>query len=486
MNDEKIPLEYFMWEWQHTFQIFAKGRAEDVFDTLDKKLKPNVFILGILVEERNNRHPVCIQPEGGGYSLDLFSKVKERADELAKVDPYKNVLSAERLQKKSYGNAMQEVLDEEDKNHDLTSYCCSPILIEGFMVSVVLQLNKKVLESHYSLKKNLHNNRYTIATSLIDAVIYDYLIASNKALRDVNPGEEFGAFGKEKEEIIRSAGIFLMYTPAFAGGALEGLHQLFNYCNRISSIRYEGQEGIGEMIVTKRQHPNLDIILHLDEDIPMSDHRKVRKILQMSSRDTKLLSDSGFIFGLGKIKGKYDAKSEDLFLIKFTKYLTWELLHDNNRMMQVEYGEPRLPKMKLDKTVFIKAVKEKFKGIEAGLIDGLWSFVDNASKQKHGTMVVISSSAKEEAKRLENQCIKIKPTMLEPEIIQKVTAIDGAVLIEPNTRCHAIGVILDGLASKKGDSSRGSRYNSAIKYVESSKYPCIAVVISQDGMIDIV
>jgi len=486
LNEGKIPIRLFMWEWQHTFQISAKVLAEGIFEILDKKLKPNVFIVGILVEKRTDRHSICIQPEDEGYAPKLFSNVKKRAKELSKEDVYKNVLSREKLQKKSYKSAIQEALDNEDKKHGVKSYCCSPILIEGFMVSVVLQLNKKVVESYYNLTKNLHQDRYNIATSLIDAIIYKYMEASNRALRDVNPGEELDVFGKEYEEIIRSAGIYLMYTPALAGGEFLGLHQLFNFCNVISSIRYEGQEGVGEMIVAKRKHPNLDIVLKLDVDIPMNDYRAVRKILQMSSRDTKLLSDSGYLFGLGKIKGTYDAKSEDLFLIKFTKYFTWELLHDDNKMMQVVYGQPRLPKMELDKTKFKDAVKKTFEEIESEHIEKLWSFVIDATKQKHGTMVVISSSADKEAKRLEKQCIKIKPTYLNSQIIRKVTAIDGAILIEPCTKCHAIGVILDGSASEKGTSSRGARYNSAIKYVESSEYPCLAVVISQDGMIDLV
>ena len=101
-------------------------------------------------------------------------------------------------------------------------------------------------------------------------------------------------------------------------------------------------------------------------------------------------------------------------------------------------------------------------------------------------MVVISKGADIEAKRLEKQCIKIKPTYLNSQLVRKVSAIDGAILIEPSTKCHAIGVILDGLASNKGTSSRGARYNSAIRYVELSKYPCLAIVISQDGMVDLV
>jgi len=67
-----------------------------------------------------------------------------------------------------------------------------------------------------------------------------------------------------------------------------------------------------------------------------------------------------------------------------------------------------------------------------------------------------------------------------------ITAIDGAVLIDPGNRCHAIGAILDGLASEAGDPSRGARYNSALRYVAASLHACLAIVVSEDGMIDVV
>ncbi len=58
--------------------------------------------------------------------------------------------------------------------------------------------------------------------------------------------------------------------------------------------------------------------------------------------------------------------------------------------------------------------------------------------------------------------------------------------------CHTIqsraGVILDGLATTKGDSSRGSRYNSAIRYYEhfGKDAPLVIVVVSEDGMINLI
>jgi hypothetical protein len=46
-------------------------------------------------------------------------------------------------------------------------------------------------------------------------------------------------------------------------------------------------------------------------------------------------------------------------------------------------------------------------------------------------------------------------------------------------------VILDGVSTNKGTSARGARYNSAIRYVENNKKKCVAVIISEDGMVDL-
>ena len=72
------------------------------------------------------------------------------------------------------------------------------------------------------------------------------------------------------------------------------------------------------------------------------------------------------------------------------------------------------------------------------------------------------------------------------DMLRLVTNIDGAVLLSPTGYCHAIGVILDGMASERGEPSRGSRFNSAVRYAESSNYPCLALVISEDGMVNMI
>ena len=72
--------------------------------------------------------------------------------------------------------------------------------------------------------------------------------------------------------------------------------------------------------------------------------------------------------------------------------------------------------------------------------------------------------------------------------MRKLSIIDGAILVSPTGICFAIGVILDGIATDYGDSSRGARYNSAIRYFVSSssaKRRTLCVVISADGYVDI-
>jgi hypothetical protein len=105
-------------------------------------------------------------------------------------------------------------------------------------------------------------------------------------------------------------------------------------------------------------------------------------------------------------------------------------------------------------------------------------------------MVVVSDHAAEEALRLRAQATPIDPLLMTAELMRSVTAIDGAVLLDPGGTCHAMGVILDGMASEEGAPGRGARYNSAVKYVGTVmryfRHRCVAVVVSQDGPVNVI
>ena len=71
------------------------------------------------------------------------------------------------------------------------------------------------------------------------------------------------------------------------------------------------------------------------------------------------------------------------------------------------------------------------------------------------------------------------------DAVLAVTALDGALLVEPDATCHSIGTILDGRADGSGSPSRGARFNSSSRYV-ADHGRAVAIVVSDDGMVDLV
>jgi len=79
-------IDLFMWGYQQHVQISFQVSAESLFKKIDYKLNPKVFFIGILVDKREDRHPVCLEPESCGYNVNSFSDLKDLATQLEKVD----------------------------------------------------------------------------------------------------------------------------------------------------------------------------------------------------------------------------------------------------------------------------------------------------------------------------------------------------------------------------------------------------------------
>ena len=487
-------IEYFMWGYQLHFLISVKVAAESIFKKLDQKLIPKVSLLGILMEDRNDRHPICIEPEDCGYQPEILHEVFEQAKHYEAIDEDRHRLHSHpiaqerhehRIKIKALKTAVEQVINRHDYYNASVTFSSWPILVEGYNVFVVLQFERRIYESHYSLSRDVEDGYY-IETSLLNATIREFLRLCSDALKKPEPGASPLALDRETTEVIRAAGKSVMYTPANAGKNMDGIHGLFDACNVISSMRYEGSESVGRMIIARKNHPNIEATISFISPVKLHEYRAARKLLEMSGGDISLLCDSAYIYGLGRLVGVYDHRAEDLFTINFTKHYSWELIYGEYTLMQVSYNQPHLPKPLVDQKKFFSDVRRIFNNISEKQLNTLWENVLEATTQKHGTMIVVSEGAEKEAHRLGNQSTGIEPLHLTPHLIQKLTAIDGAILISPDSTCYAIGVILDGLATQKGTPSRGARYNSAIRYVETTKYPCLAIVISEDGTIDLV
>lgn len=486
-------LKYFMWAYQHHTQGNIQRYAEKLFEEISPKLKPQVFLLGVLREKKDSKciqYPICIQPEECGIDVNQFTDVDNLAKSILEKDPRQNIMHGmqimqqmqdDQMKRDSLRRAVQQLVDKNFQGKKIVSFVSQSVFLEGYEIFVVLQFDEDTYNSFYHL--NAKNN--LSRKSLLDSVIWVLLGESLDTMYRPRASAYSQEISTDKKEILRIAASEFIGSVIFTASKAHGTWEFFNICNYISSLKYEGDASVGKMIICKEDHPNLDIALKLTTPIGLGEFRKVRKLLEIASENLFLYSNGNEILGIAKQKGTYDAKNEDLLIVNFRGSHKWELIHDNNIMMIVEYTNPNIPKFKINKEIFDDLLQRIFQGISENDMNQLLEIVNIAIDQKHGTLLIISEDAKIESKRLENQSTNILPSMLNKDLIKNVTSIDGAVLLDRHGVCHSIGVILDGVATNKGTSARGARYNSAIRYVEINKKKCVAVIISEDGMVDL-
>ncbi|TPG67150.1 DNA integrity scanning protein DisA nucleotide-binding domain protein [Hymenobacter nivis] len=481
-----------VWPYQARFRRTIQALADELFGLLDDDLNPLVQLLAMPTD---TDLPVRFLEAGAdALPAEPFAGVVARGQDIQYSSPWtyndRDDLSPAILRRRQEGRglrwAVQDVLNALDVDTHYVHFAGWPILVNDCFILTILRVQRKALRAHPTL---LPDRYYTdgkpLATSLAMAVMYRFNEEAVKNLSEPEPGAGVMSRPREAEELLRAAGRSFLDTPAQALGLDPAVAQLFVTCNTISSLRYEGAEGVGRLLLARRHHPNLEEVFALTCPTPLTDYRAVRKLLEMTTPDVHLLADGENVYALGRQVGHYDAAREDLFAVNFITHYAWELQHGTHLLLRAHYGLPGLPRARLSRASFRRDLKRTFGLSDAPKVDKLWDVVLEASRQKHGTLLVITTEALAEADRLKLQCTLIEPVPLTPLITRLVTAIDGAVLLDPEGYCYSIGVILDGTASGRGDGSRGARYNSALRYVESSRYPCLAVVVSEDGLVNV-
>ncbi len=487
--------------YQSHFRSRQELNSTRLFQSLDPRFNPDVFLVGVLDEKSEDRFSTCVEPENNFWAVsEDFSKVPAIAKTIIHGYPESKLMHSvheaqqrkdEYLYKRSIQDAIKQIVDKHPNKPRNMSYSVSlPAKIDCYLVSVVIGLQENVINSHYSLLKSelkLHEYlRIRIPMSLIDSTMLEFLDYTTTELIKPNPGVEPGNTLKI-EDMTRSAG------DRFISGVVwrvdrdcfHGICELFQSCNIISSMFYEKSVGVGNMLLAKRNQKYLYRKLKFATPVRLSNYREARKLLQLASTKLKLHSDSEKIYGLTSVSS-YNEANEELFEIIFQGHHHWELSHSGKPLMGVKYGQPFLPKQSFDEQKLSYNLSRIFNGISNTQIANIIHLVKQAEQESHGTMLVITDDAEQEAQRLKTQCTVLEPCKINPKLLRQLTPIDGAILLSPDGVCHAIGVILDGMATKRGDPGRGARYNSAIRYVETSKVPSLAVVISEDGGVDLI
>jgi hypothetical protein len=479
-----------MWGYQKHFQISAKVSAESLFRKLNPEFEVEVFLLGLRRKDDPQQHPVCLEPEDCGFKPEDFASVREDAEHRYAVDPERNLMGSiqshhDAMQRRVKNRAMHEavlaVLNGWRKSQPGEYHFSGFLPVADYDVAVVLRLHCPEQHLPYRLPKVHADDRYGAPASFLESVVEEFLRDCRKAL--YVPHAEYVAEMRERPdaELLRAAGDRMMHTPVWAAGNIHGLYGLFESCNVISSLTYEKAESLGGMLVARKGHPNIENELTLVEPVPLTSYRQVRKMLQMAGSQQRLVCDGASILGFGHVKGNYDQANADLFEVRFTGHYRWELYHAGHGIVRSRYGTPELPLAAMDQNKLGSDLQRVFRQATPKDIERLVALSMQACEQRKGALLIISTEAESEAKRMAKQSTPVVPVTLTVDLVRHLTGIDGALLLDPQGVCYAVGVILDGIATEHGDPARGARYNSSVRYLAQRNAACAAVVVSEDG-----
>jgi hypothetical protein len=448
-------------------------------------LSPSTYVLGIPAPGNPSRR-VRVAPPDAPFAPAL-PRIEEVLAELERTAapggrraPTKKGLGL--AQGEMVVAAAAEVLREHCRRSDRLSFCAGAVRMVGHYVVPVLQVNRAAYEALPALRSGAHGLGHGVA-GFADAVVAEILREAEDELYRPRAGRSL--YWLDPDMVARAAGTALLFEAAAAGHQVSDARALLDRLNVVSATRYERRIGRGRVLIARPDHPALRYKIRLATPISLGEPQWTRKMLEMASDGVALVSDSAHVLGLGVVSDDYDPAAEDLFVIEFVDHYKWELLHADGVLMRVEYGVPGLPRPPLDRAALAAAVARVFPDTTPEVEKRLWRIVETAMEQPHGTMIVVSSGAAEEAARLERQCTRVEPVVLGEEMVRRVTSIDGAVLLDADGRCHAVGAILDGRATADGRAARGARYNSAVRYVRDMSFPTLAVVVSEDGRVDV-
>jgi hypothetical protein len=276
-----------------------------------------------------------------------------------------------------------------------------------------------------------------------------------------------------------------------AAGTSEVLdaESLFSNINLVSSMQYERRDNSSYILLAPRNFTHLDFSCKFQEPIKISAYRKFRKLLETTSHDNMLITDGSHILGTGTVANTYDSGEDKVFQISILSHLTWALSCNGDNLLTYDHGKITERHKVLDRTKFASVFKRILDMGE----DRIWSILQMLEKltdEKQGTTLIFSDNAAREAARLKCEGFAVEPFKVTALNVAAYSVIDGAMLLDPECRCHAFGVILDGDSiGGKADASRGARYNSALRYFEKRRScgdKLCLVIMSDDGMLDVV
>lgn len=267
----------------------------------------------------------------------------------------------------------------------------------------------------------------------------------------------------------------------------------------LSAEKYESNDCVAGMCFINNSISEIKLEYIFGTDIYLDDEsniRVIRKLMEIVNHSELMLAvqykeeiDSWKITGL--VSNRLENKD---VIIWFNGKMSWSMSIGIEEQFKFAKGKYELnigdsEEERLDNLV--STVDENYKCTVKEIVRIL-------QQQKHGTSAILldGNCIKREVDRLcnVNRGIPVYPFDFRTGDRNKIglTNIDGALLLDENGICYAIGIIVDGKVIKKGENGRGARYNSIDNYIcwlKREMYPessPIGIVVSEDGMVDVI
>lgn len=477
-----------MFEGQHELRWSMERLADEALERAGVHLDPRGFLVGLPLKSSPERR-IVIEPARRAFNTEGLGELMGRAEELYQRQLEHESTRDETTAPEHYLAALKEgcrrevvveALTEAARFQDRTVCVGMSVVVGHFRVFPVLAVLSDPWRELPSLSTKSVDG-FSVDASFQEAVVNDVLRAASHELDRKNPTSLIGV---DAGAILRSAADTFVNSVVARTGQ-EYAHGLRDALDAVSAQTYEGRASLGNVLIAQPKHPRIEVDVAFQHRVPVTIPRAFRKALEMSGAGLQLLCDGREVFGLGHANRAEDPGVETCFSVKVVGNGSWELWHGNTPYLRVDHGQPALPRDLVDAEMFADTVRRVFPDASEDDAAGLWAMAQACIRQSHGTMLVVHPDAVAEGERLLPQAYTIEPTLLGPSAFAVLSKIDGAILVSPDGRCAAVGVILDGAATGTGDVSRGARYNSAIRYLAGDGKGSMVIIVSEDGRIDI-
>lgn len=388
-------------------------------------------------------------------------------------------------------------------------------LCESICKDIECEVKMKIIQQEMRLIKNDFEPPYYVMLAVLcdkNMEGYESLFGFvlKRILNKVNSLSELINFKEGRNEYERFLGgiskrwiLLGEYVESFL--AVNGLPEA-ELLTELSAARYEGSESKAKIYFTDEQLETVETLISNEEmrQIHKGNLRMIRKLMEISSRDSVFLyankRENKDAFVVSKLVRKSDNMGKEqecnnLYLM-FPGFMHWCVMRGDKELIGYYHGIYRVNYSSQNDTYIAEIdgldISSKIKAMIKEMVKTLMD-------QKHGTSVILLDD-EEEVNRL---CKVYRGIRVGKEIkyndsnekrmeqykeqLLSITGIDGAVFMNLEGECLAIGVLVDGQASEPGDISRGARYNSIKNYViqkEKGKY--IGLIFSEDGMVNVV